>query len=45
MCRLGDCNNRAEEEEIRDDECPDDDVNDDEEDAGERRLTHFEYQY
>ena len=36
MCRLRDCNNRAEEEEILDDECSDDDVDDDdEEEEGE----------
>ena len=45
MCRLRDCNNRAEEEEILDGEWPDDDVHDDEEEAGGRRLTHFEHQY
>ena len=31
MCRLRDCNNRAEEEEILDDECSADDVDDDDE--------------
>ena len=37
MCRLRDCNNRAEEEEILDDECSDDDVYDgDEEEEGEK---------
>ena len=44
MCRLH-CSNRAEKEEILDDECPDDDVNDDEGEAGGRRLTHIEHQY
>ena len=45
MCRLRDCNNHAEEEEILYDECPDDDVHDYEEEAGGRGLTHFEHQY
>ena len=45
MCHLRDCNNRAEEEEILDDECPDDDAHDDEEGAEGRRLTHFEHKY
>ena len=35
MCRLRDCNNRAEEEEILDDECSDDDVDDDDEEEEE----------
>ena len=35
MCRLRDCNNRAEEEEILDDECSDEVDDDDEEEQGE----------
>ena len=45
MCRPRDRNNGAQEEEILDDECPGDDVHDDEEEAGGKRLTHFEHQY
>ena len=34
MCRVRDCNNRAEQEEILDGKCPDDDVdNDDDEEV------------
>ena len=33
MCRLRDCNNRAEEEEILDDECSDDNVDADADDG------------
>ena len=35
MCRLRDCNNRAKEEDILNDECSDDDVDDDEKEEGE----------
>jgi len=35
MCRLRDCNNRAEEEEILDDECSDEVDDDEEEEEGE----------
>ena len=35
VCRLRDCNNSAEEEEILDDECSDDDVDADNDDDGE----------
>ena len=41
MCRLRNCNNRAEEEEILDDECPDDDVHDDEEEARRKKINAF----
>ena len=41
MCHLRDCNNRAEGEDILDDECCDDDVDDDEEEEGQRKINTF----